>query len=393
MTEYKTPEQKQRIAVLDGLRALAITMVVLRHAVQAFWPDMTQPFMPVGPTDLGYFFINGWIGVDLFFVLSGFLITGQLLGSYARKGHMDIRLYTKRRFFRIAPLYYVVLAMTVLHLFPFFPYPGDMEHIGWRVFYHILFLQDYLEPDINVVFWSLAVEIKFYILAPFLLMEVLRFRRARMRYMFFAFVFLCVAFFRYINAYYILEPSADYATYFLEERILFHLCIDGLLAGMLCSLLLRDEYFARWLEKPYAAEILFYAGVAIIGAHMFSGVMVDLGTGFYDKVLQGSFVSGGFALILLGLMGNCSGASLFRGRPLYYIALISYSMYLLHLPLLFLSEVVLKQFVNMGQFPVQIQFLISFPFAFSVVCFFSALSYLAIERPFIRWSHRKKTKP
>lgn len=393
MTAYETPEQKQRIAVLDGLRALAIMMVMLRHAVRAFWPDMTQPFMPIGPTDMGYFFINGWIGVDLFFVLSGFLITSQLLGSYSRSadGRMNIGLYAKRRFFRIAPVYYFVLILTVLSLFPYFPYPESDENLGWRFFYHLFFMQDYFPSDLNVVFWTLAVEIKFYLLAPFILMGLLRLPHGVRRYAVLAAAFSTIMLARYTTVEYMLEPKSDYLSYFLELRSIFHLSLDGLLVGMVCGLLLRDDVFKARLDKPLMANGLFVSGVVTIALSMLSGVMLDLGVSFYDKVFQGAVIALGFGLMLLGLMGGCIGASLFSARPLYYIALLSYSMYLLHLPLFFLSEVILRQFMNTGGVPVQIQFMIFFAFAFCVVSFFSALSYFYIEKPFIRWSHKKKS--
>ena len=97
----------ERVAVLDGLRALAIILVLMRHLIRPFWTDLQTPFLPMGPIEFGSIFINGWMGVDLFFVLSGYLISAHLLGRYFNPASksMDLRVYFKRRFLRIAPAY------------------------------------------------------------------------------------------------------------------------------------------------------------------------------------------------------------------------------------------------------------------------------------------------
>ena len=116
-------QSKNRIAVLDGLRAVAIILVVFRHSVQPFWTDLSTPYIPVGSFDLGAIFINGWMGVDLFFILSGFLITLVLMKEF--KGNSSFeeclnRFYT-RRFFRIAPVLCLVLLALAFGLFPLYP--------------------------------------------------------------------------------------------------------------------------------------------------------------------------------------------------------------------------------------------------------------------------------
>ncbi|HVO63990.1 MAG TPA: acyltransferase, partial [Terriglobales bacterium] len=92
-----------RIPELDGFRAIAIWMVMLMHAVNAF------PY-PKSINRMFYFVIgHGWLGVDLFFVLSGFLITGILLDAKGKPGYF--KTFYARRFFRIMPLYFTVVAV------------------------------------------------------------------------------------------------------------------------------------------------------------------------------------------------------------------------------------------------------------------------------------------
>jgi peptidoglycan/LPS O-acetylase OafA/YrhL len=385
-------EYHDRIRVLDGLRALAITLVLLRHSVRAFWPDMTQPFMPVAGTDLGYLFINGWIGVDLFFVLSGFLITNQLLPRPGQERGMDVLTYARHRIFRIVPVYYCILLATCIGLFPYFPYPKSYENIEFRIFYHLLFMQDYWPSDINVVFWTLAIEIKFYLLAPFFLLPLMKIRSYALRIMIVVLCIAAVVGMRTLTALYLREPFVEYETYFLTMRSLFHLSIDGLLIGMLCRIIVGHEHLVSLIYRAPAANIMFFLGLFLVLGISMSGVMVDLGVDTFDKTVQPLLISIGFGLMLLGLLGNCIGSKIFQAKPLYYIALISYSMYLLHLPMLFFVERLFTRFADISLWTKQEYFIFYFPVFFGVTALFSTLTYLFIEKPGIQFGHNLGNK-
>ncbi|MBT6536612.1 MAG: acyltransferase, partial [Rhodospirillaceae bacterium] len=164
------------IAALDGLRAMAILLVLGRHAVMPFRQDGGMAFEIFG-WQVATPLVNGWIGVDLFFVLSGFLISTGMI----RRQH-DFRLgqYIARRALRIVPAYYAMLGIAASGLIPLYAVAPDM--LGLRVFYHALFLQDYLPSGIVIAFWSLGVEEKFYIAAPFVLLPLLGLRRRGVQY-------------------------------------------------------------------------------------------------------------------------------------------------------------------------------------------------------------------
>ncbi|MEP6508193.1 MAG: acyltransferase [Gemmatimonadales bacterium] len=158
---------EKHIAPLDGLRGLAVLMVLFDH----FW--LVQK--PVSALQNGvYTFVqNGWIGVDLFFVLSGFLITGILLDAKGSTHYF--RNFYARRILRIFPLYwgflfaYFVIAPTLLHLDPASPYriPLDIKLWFWTYTSNLLALfHDVTIPPGTNHFWTLAVEEQFYMFWP-----------------------------------------------------------------------------------------------------------------------------------------------------------------------------------------------------------------------------------
>ncbi|GJL85268.1 MAG: acyltransferase [Micavibrio sp.] len=379
-----------RIAVLDGLRGLAIILVLFRHGIMPFWEDTSQPFWPIGPIDPGLIFLNGWIGVDLFFVLSGFLITTHLLGRYFNedKNNMKLGSYFKRRFFRVAPVYYLVLTLVCIGFFPLYPYPESTDNLWWRYAYHLAFMQDYLPSDITIVFWTLAVEIKFYLLAPFVLMGLLRLPSARLRYGVLIGLLMASPVLRYLSAEYILDPFDDYASYFLNMRSFFHLSLDGLIVGMLAAMAWKEQAVKDYLARPFVADNVFYGGLGVILVLVLSGPLVDLGGNLFNKVFLVSFLSLGFGGMLMGLVGGCKASKIFSKTGLRFMGLISYSLYLFHLPMLYMAEMLASRLIDFSDLAAQVMFILYMPFFLGLSVIVATLSYLAIERTFIDWAHK-----
>jgi peptidoglycan/LPS O-acetylase OafA/YrhL len=162
---------------LDFLRGLAILLVIGRHL------EMPRPGGPLGAAaDL--WFTIGWLGVDLFFVLSGFLIGGLLISEHQKYGRINVGRFLFRRGLKIYPPYFVFLAYLILM--------PTLKAIragsdGWATFAvewgrywpNLLFLQNYVGTNPAGHTWTLAVEEHFYLALPFALAALVSLGRMR----------------------------------------------------------------------------------------------------------------------------------------------------------------------------------------------------------------------
>jgi len=158
--------ETSHIAPLDGLRGIAVLLVIVFHF------SWTFPLEGGIAKPLKLLFWSGWIGVDLFFVLSGFLITRGLVADSEKPTGTRMKLFWMRRVLRIFPLYYIVLIAGTLVSIPF-----GAELPAWSYW---VYMQNYtLAFDKfferwTAHFWSLAIEEQFYFVWPILALTVSR---------------------------------------------------------------------------------------------------------------------------------------------------------------------------------------------------------------------------
>lgn len=355
--------RSEYIPALDVLRALAVLLVMLRHFSSVGMAEGTIGF---GPLD--NFMLNGWIGVDLFFLLSGYLIARPFFtGSFP-----GWKPYLWRRALRILPAYFLVLALLVMGAFPFYDFAR--EDLGWRVTYHLLFLQDYLPADILVVLWSLGVEEKFYLLCPLLLPLILR-APLRWQYVALLGVILLGPLARAL-ALAVYGPATDYPMFFEVYRSPFHACIDGLFLGVLVARLHVAGQLVHL--KPRQAQQLFFLGLGGL-LILLASVELLAYLGPVAAVLRPNVISLLMALLLLATVAGGMPRWL-EQAPLLYTGRISYSLYLLHLPLLGLA-LAMSSHVS-SSWLVQLAFFALFSFAAA------GLSYRLVEQPFLRLKNK-----
>lgn len=271
------PQQEQRLAVLDGWRALSILFVLATH------------LLPLGPKAWQLNSTAGPLGMSLFFTLSGFLITQFLLK------HQSVSDFLIRRFFRIIPLAWLYIGISLVI--------SESGSASWLA--HLFFYANWPPMALGITtshFWSLCVEVQFYI-AIALLVALLG-RRGLL-----LIPFICIAFtmYRVSNEVYIAIN-----TYFR---------VDEILAGSILALIYSGKYGNLPSHVLKNINQMFVMVLLVISCHPDSGFM--------------NYLRPYLAALLVG-------TTLYRSNPLtrflhakviVYIAATSYALYIIH-PLL-----------------------------------------------------------
>jgi peptidoglycan/LPS O-acetylase OafA/YrhL len=250
---------QRRIPELDGLRGTAILLVMVGHYFSV--PG-------VGAVSLlnGYWFRLGWTGVDLFFVLSGFLIGGILLE--ARGSSNYFKTFYARRFFRIIPLYYAwillyVILAPLIRIF-FSERVGPVQQVDGSILAHLFFLQnfhEFLKSGASFWWfsstWSLAVEEQFYLAAPLLVRYLSRRSLATVLVL----VTLVAPILRFVVRNYVSDGA------WLAYRLM-PCRADALAVGVLAALIWNSPKGRAWLERQtlilYGLFAFLFYGVAYL---------------------------------------------------------------------------------------------------------------------------------
>ncbi len=307
-----------QIATLDGLRGIAILLVMLHHFTQAH-PPAHDAFTHV----LFGIFDAGWMGVDLFFVLSGFLITSILLES--KNSRRYFASFYSRRILRIFPLYYGALCLFFFGLplvSPALPVPGP-ESFWWYGLYlsNVDIALHHWEPRVVTHFWSLAIEEHFYLVWPF----IIRWLAPR------ALIVVCVL--TWIGAAALRVYLNDVPLAPIPGYVLTPARLDLLTAGAALSVLGHGE---RGLA-PYRRLILGLGGIAavIFGVQVARTGTIDWGIReWWAQAFIGTLTGALFvALITLAIsaerrsfLGRALSAGWLRTLGRY-----SYGIYVFHL--------------------------------------------------------------
>ena len=356
----------RHIPALDGLRGIAVAAVMLFHFAIAI--DRHTPLWDGLRTLCGF----GWSGVDLFFVLSGFLITGILLDSRSAPNYFSS--FYVRRMLRIFPAYYTLLAILYcaagLHpaLAASLPPAAD-----WR--FYASYLQNWTvllqQPGQMLVghFWSLAIEEQFYLLWPFAVYFTSRRQLT--------FVALAGSLAAIVARNYLVhagvEPETIYRNTFTR--------MDALLAGALVALAVRHPGVASWAAKR-TAGLLLAAAAALATGPLLARSLRNTNFAMLSSGL--SFVDAGYGLLLLAAATSGSRGALHRAlswTPLRSLGRYSYGLYLCHLPAYHLL-IAIESLLRLPPGPCNIGL------AALLTLTLSWISFQIIEQPFLKLKSR-----
>ncbi|HEU4409184.1 MAG TPA: acyltransferase [Polyangiaceae bacterium] len=356
-----------RHPALDALRAAAIFVVMAQH-----WPGRfklgSELALPVGQYPP---FSVGFVGVDLFFVLSGFLIGRPLWKELAAKGTISFARFFLRRSFRIWPYYYfALLAWTIWH---------PAEHPTVQVS-ELFFFANYVHGGGIPGSWSLSTEEQFYILAPLLILALRRRIPLWGYFVVFGALEAAVVAARY-HAVGVIAASAGRFGYFEQ----LHLHADGLLFGLGLSLLsvLRPAWLRPDRGRPRRGWAVFAAGcAAAFGLYAINREVYNL------LSLAIIFTSLTYAL----LTDPSRLQKLWRWRGFQTFSMLSFGMYLNQF-------LVLAEFgrfwgrVTRGVLPPNLAFFLGFALGVALCCALAAITYVLIEHPFLMLRDRRLKPP
>lgn len=362
----------RRLLPLDGLRGIAVLAVLLYHLAGG----AKSGFLPLRL--FGTANKAGWTGVTLFFILSGFLITGILWDS--RKEPHWWRNFYARRALRIFPLYYLALALVLIAAAFAHTFPAALGQI-WSP---LLFLQDIPGRPLDAInhphsplglyhFWSLAIEEQFYLVWPFLLVAQRDEVRARRLC---AAVFLASAAFRIAIWHFVPQPASFHE--FLFSRG------GEMAAGAWLAMAYRTELWRR-LQRPahWLAPfgILVFAATFVRNPGGYDALQIDLGLPLLTVGLA--------AVLVLSLEGGMV-TRLVTLRLFRWLGGISYGLYIFHILILGLVEAALARLLHTGSGTAFQVLRLVFGLAISILL--AELSFRYFETPFLRLKRRYPTE-
>lgn len=346
---------------LDGLRGLASLLVVIYHLFGF----------------INHYFFFGWLGLDIFFVLSGFLITNILINSIGTKNYL--RNFYVRRILRVFPLYYASLIFFLLilpHLKTTLRLEYYIDNQAWLWVYLQNWLYIFSPPNESALnhLWSLAVEEQFYLLWPFVILAL---RKPKYILIFISLVLLLTIALRYWTWINHIENFAYYNLYTFSR-------IDGICIG--CMVALLQQINSKFLMKNTAVIVSVFAGFNFLFYFFNKGYQFSFP---YLAIVGYTTFAMLFGLLVHDIVNHRTKffTMIFENRILRFCGTVSYGCYIIHWPLYLGISPALKQWSSQ-----QLPWLSQEFFASTVSLVLSYiagyLSYHFFEMRFLRLKNR-----
>lgn len=349
--ETMNAKSLQHVKSLDGLRGIAVLLVLLAH----------MPFIASAESsEITLKLVNaiaGYLGVDIFFVLSGFLITSILVKDIESGGPFIGRFYLKRAF-RILPVIIIAVSICAL-LFP--------EH---SYFYQLFFLSNYYfvlveDPHPLRQLWSLAVEEQFYLFWPLLLLFSTRVQRVGLVLVVLVLVSVCIiVIYDFVIA---TEISRDLIYKGFESRMV------SLVAGSAMAVYgVPDISPKRLLEMTILGIGVVVLAMLLGGLHGFA---------YFATVNAFGFLVVASCIFIYSHRCTGIGRSILQSDLLCYIGRISYGLYVYHLPVFFYFGVSFMQDAGASASLIDVCLVYAVTFAIAIS------SWHCVEKPLLNLKH------
>jgi len=357
---------------IDGLRFVAIMAVLLYHAHIHFFSQPIPKSITLEPSWqwLNFAIGHGWFGVQVFFVISGFVLALPFAGQHlTNKRPVDLKTYYRRRVVRIGFPYIIALTLGLLFaVFGGMPTIDAFSHYAAGMLYsHGLFYDGALNP-ILFVSWTLEIEIQFYLLAP-ILCSIFKLKSSCLRT--------------------VILLTSIYAVHYLAGLInlalpcgIWHHSIVGQLQFFLVGLLLGELYLTYWKDRAASSSHKALYDIVGVGAWLFIPFALEINGRdswiayllliAFTCVIRGNILKKALSFPLISIIGGmCYSIYLFHG------AFLTYFFYNITTPLFGDQK---------GNWPYNLIPLATLCILTLLAC---SITYYWIERPSMRWGSKK----
>lgn len=361
-------KEQAKLYGLDHLRALAILLVLGFHYQLGYfgYPEWTKQFNQFG-----------WTGVDLFFVLSGFLISSQLFAQITKGKAISLKEFFLKRFFRIIPIYFVVVA--IYFCFPFFREKEALPPL-WKF---LTFTQNFgLDIKNFGTFshaWSLCVEEHFYLFLPLILIFLQSVQLLKKGYWLLIILFFGGFVTRLYSWHeeYLPTIGSESSLASWTEFVYYptYNRLDGLLDGVSIAAIYQFLPDAWNTISRYGNQLLL-AGIALLTLAYF--YCSDL-SAYSTSIIGFPFISIGYGFLVMGAVSPGSLLYKWNSKITTLIATLSYGIYLSHKGVIHMVQEIVEPWgIDKNG---NVMFLICIAFCVLIAW----LLHLVIEKPFMKW--------
>ncbi|WP_432797887.1 acyltransferase family protein [Poriferisphaera sp. WC338] len=361
VTPYNNFQNTRHFASLDGLRCFCILAVLWHHSIR---PE-NLPLQSL---------TRGFLGVDMFFVLSGFLITALLIRERTTHGNISLRAFWARRSLRIFPIYYLMLfVLAIMYLVTAAPDDPNRIFFFDNLIYNLTYTSNWnLTPETNLSpLWSLATEEQFYLLWP--LAEVFASKHIKLV---FYFTLLTISQAFNFGFLYALLPT-NTATY-LSQLEVMQCSFTPILLGVGLAYLLHHKPSFNLLASllhhrftPFIITIILFALIECTPAQIIG----------YPRLLIQLAMTALTAAVVI--REDHFARPILAFKPIVFVGAISYGLYLYHPWTLHFTRILYQKMIAEQSWPL-IDFILGSIISISI----AALSFKLLETPILKLKHR-----